>query len=467
MGRTLPILSQNEDFVRRIGAGWSAGPRAPRVPEGLASSAAAHRETLSQQFLGTALVVFAGEAMLRNDDNNFLFRADSDFLWLTGCPAEGAVLVMTPRSGGHDAVLYIPEPITAGSPSFLESRNHSELWVGPSPDLRGWADALGVEVRSLHSAEPGLGTSLRAVPVQAAGRLAGPLAATTSFSGALAQTISEMRLIKDAWEIGQLREAVDASVGGFNAVAAELEQSIEFGGERWLQGTFDRHARTLGNGVGYGSIVAAGSHAPVLHWTRSDGPVLPNHLVLLDAGVETNSFYSADVTRTFPAGGTFSAEQRAVHDLVQASHEAGLAAVGPGRQFTDFHFAAMEVIAQGLHDWGMLPVSVDEALTDSGQHHRRYLICGIGHHLGLDVHDCSRARHEHYHAAAMEPGMVITVEPGLYFHENDETVPPELRGIGVRIEDDIVVTETGSEVLSAALPIDATGLEQWVAQQRR
>lgn len=221
-----------------------------------------------------------------------------------------------------------------------------------------------------------------------------------------------------------MHEAVDASVGGFNAVVAELEQAIGFGGERWLQGTFDRRARALGNGVGYGSIVAAGSYAPVLHWTRADGPVLPEHLVLLDAGVESNIFCTADVTRTFPAGGTFSAEQRAVHDLVQASHEAGLAAVGPGKQFSDFHFAAMEVIARGLHDWGLLPVSVDEALTDSGQHHRRYLICGIGHHLGLDVHDCSQARHEHYHGAAMEPGMVITVEHGLYFHENDETVPP-------------------------------------------
>lgn len=235
-------------------------------------------------------------------------------------------------------MLYIPEPITAGSPGFLENRNHSALWVGPSPDLRGWADALGLEVRSLHSAEPALSVSLRAVPVQAAGRLAGPLAKTASFSPDLAQTISELRLIKDAWEIEQLREAVDASVGGFNAVVAELEQAIGFGGERWLQGTFDRHARALGNGVGYGSIVAAGSHAPVLHWTRADGPVLPEHLVLLDAGVESNIFCTADVTRTFPAGGTFSAEQRAVHDLVQASHEAGLAAVGPGKQFTDISF---------------------------------------------------------------------------------------------------------------------------------
>lgn len=463
----LPILAENDDFVRRMGEGWAQQRREPKVPAGLVASVASHRAQLSAQFAGTALLIFAGGSMLRNDDNNFLFRADSDFLWLTGCSAEGAVLVMLPRAGGHDSVLYIPRPITAGSPGFLDSRNHSELWVGASPDLEGWADALGVVVRPLHAAEAELADSLRGVPSHSAGRPTGPLALLAQLSPGLTQTIAELRLTKDSWEVGQLREAVDASIVGFDAVAAELPTAMEFGGERWLQGTFDRTARLLGNGPGYHSIVAAGAHAPVLHWTRCDGPVRPDELVLLDAGVETNTFYTADVTRTFPAGGTFSPEQRAVHDLVQASHEAGLAAVGPGRQFTDFHHAAMEVIARGLHDWGLLPVSVDEALADAGQHHRRYLICGIGHHLGLDVHDCAQARHEHYHGADMRPGMVITVEPGLYFHENDQTVPPELRGIGVRIEDDVVVTDTGSEVLSAALPIDAAGLERWVAQPRR
>lgn len=146
-----------------------------------------------------------------------------------------------------------------------------------------------------------------------------------------------------------------------------------------------------------------------------------------------------------------------------AAHRAGLAAVGPGHRFTDFHHAVMEVIAHGLDDWDLLPVSVDEALSDAGQHHRRYLICGIGHHLGLDVHDCAQAAPEAYQGATMGEGMVLTVEPGLYFHAHDLTVPPELRGIGVRIEDGILVTSGGSEVLSRALPLDADGLEQWTA----
>jgi Xaa-Pro aminopeptidase len=114
-----------------------------------------------------------------------------------------------------------------------------------------------------------------------------------------------------------------------------------------------------------------------------------------------------------------------------------------------------------LHDWGLLPVSVDEAMSPQGQQHRRYIVCGVGHHLGLDVHDCASSRYETYLGGTLQPGMALTVEPGLYFHAFDETVPPELRGIGVRIEDDLVVTETGADIISDALPIDAAGLEQW------
>jgi Xaa-Pro aminopeptidase len=121
----------------------------------------------------------------------------------------------------------------------------------------------------------------------------------------------------------------------------------------------------------------------------------------------------------------------------------------------------MEVLARGLDDWGMLPVSVDEALSDTGQQHRRYIVCGVGHHLGLDVHDCAAVPRDDYQDGALEPGMVLTVEPGLYFHAHDLTVPPELRGIGVRIEDDLLVTASGAEVLSEALPITASGLEEW------
>lgn len=280
------------------------------------------------------------------------------------------------------------------------------------------------------------------------------------------RTLSQLRMVKDSWEIAQLRAAIDATTAGFAAVAQELPTAISLhSGERWLQGTFDRHARTFGNGLGYATIVGSGAHAPTLHWVRCDGAIDPSDAVLLDMGVETYSLYTADVTRTIPASGTFTAEQRAVHDVVEKAHRAGMSQVKPGAEYLDFHYAAMEVIARALDDWGLLPVSVDEALSAAGQQHRRYLTCGIGHHLGLDVHDCSHADYEDYMGAALQVGVVMTVEPGLYFHAHDLTVPPELRGIGARIEDDLLVTPTGSEVLSSALPIDAAGLENWTRAQ--
>jgi Xaa-Pro aminopeptidase len=430
----------------------------------VAASTARHRAALSTSLPGVAIVVSGGAAMLRNDDAYFAFRPDSDFLWLTGCAAENAVLVMTPVAGGHDAALFLPEPYAPGSPGYFGERNHSRFWVGESLDLAEWSDALQIVVRPLAEAQAAVGAAARDAELLAAGRPTDLPTGLPPRSTALATTLSELRLVKDEWEIAQLRKAVDASIGGFAAVAHELGAAIESGGERWLQGTFDRHARVHGNGPGYASIVGAGPNAPVLHWTRCDGPVRPDHLVLLDAGVEVDTFYTADVTRTFPAGGTFSPAQRSVYDLVRRSHEAGISAVRPGATFSDFHHASMEVLVRGLDDWGLLPVSVDEALSDEGQQHRRYLVCGVGHHLGLDLHDCSQARHNAYQGAELLPGMVLTVEPGLYFHENDLLLPPELRGIGVRNEDDIVVTNSGVDVLTAALPIDAAEIERWVVQ---
>ncbi|MGR6917388.1 aminopeptidase P family protein [[Actinomadura] parvosata] len=438
----LPRLTEIPAFTRYIAQGWDSPARTPDLVPGAAEAAAAHRARLAEALPGRTVVVRAGSAPTRSNDTAYDFRVDSDFYWLTGCAVEHAVAVV--RDGA--ASLYLPPPARPGETGFFADAAYGELWVGPSPSLAEWSAALGVEVLPLADfADPG--------EPGASGDDVG-------------RVLAELRMIKDEWEVRQLREAVDRTVEGFAAVLAEVPAAVAGGGERWLQGTFDRYARTHGNGPGYASIVGSGPHAPTLHWVRCDGPVREGEVLLLDMGVETRSHYTADVTRTFPVSGTFSPAQRQVHDLVERAHRAGIAQVAPGRPFTAFHHAAMEVIARGLHDWGLLPVSVDEALSDAGQHHRRYLICGIGHHLGLDVHDCARSRPEAYHGATMTPGMVLTVEPGLYFHAHDRTVPPELRGIGVRIEDDLLVTADGAENLSAALPLDAGGLETWTKEKR-
>lgn len=457
---SIPRLASSQPFVDFMADGWLS-PELPAPIDACAASAAAlHREKISSAYSGRGIMVFAGTAPIRSNDCYYEFRAHSDFIYLTNAQIESAVLVGHPTSDGHDFELFMPVPYTPGSAGFFSNAIHGELWVGPSHKPQDWRRALGIPVRPLQDLE----NAVRRGHFHAAG--ATPIEQLSDLnaqsSTALNRTLSQLRMVKDAWEVSELRASVDHTIDGFRQVLAEIPKAIVSGGERWLQGTFDRAARTYGNGPGYATIIGAGIHAPTLHWTRCDGPVREDQLLLLDMGVEERSCYTADITRTFPIAGTFTSAQRQVHDLVEKSHRAGLASLSPGKSFSDFHFACMEKIAEGLHDWGMLPVSVDEALSPTGQQHRRWLVCGVGHHLGLDVHDCSNSHYEDYQGAALVENMVLTVEPGLYFHAHDAMVPPELRGLGVRIEDDLLITATGYENLSGELPLDASGLEQWM-----
>jgi Xaa-Pro aminopeptidase len=283
----------------------------------------------------------------------------------------------------------------------------------------------------------------------------------------LARVISEARLVKDEWEIKELREAISSTHRGFNDILQSLPDAIgNPRGERVVEGVFHTRARLEGNDTGYGTIAASGPHACILHWVDNDGPVKPGDLLLVDAGVERDSLYTADITRTIPVSGLFSPLQREVYDAVLAAADHAFSVVKPGAIFRDIHQAAMEIIAARVSSWGFLPVSLEESLKKEGQHHRRYMIHGTSHHLGLDVHDCAEARREMYMEKELEPGMVFTIEPGLYFQPDDTTVPPEWRGIGVRIEDNILVTSTGAENLSAAIPRVADDVENWVRLAR-
>jgi Xaa-Pro aminopeptidase len=273
--------------------------------------------------------------------------------------------------------------------------------------------------------------------------------------------LSEHRLVKDDFEISQLQLAIDYTVKGFEDVVRALP-SAEGRGERVIEGVFNLRARVEGNDIGYDTIAASGSHATTLHWTRNDGHVRRGDMLLLDAGVECHNLYTADVTRTMPINGTFSVAQRRIYELVLAAQGAGIAAVKPGVSFTAPHDAAMEVLAQGLFELGILKEDPEQALRRDRQLHRRYTLHGTSHMLGIDVHDCANARDDFYHGD-LEAGYVLTVEPGLYFQPNDLTVPEEYRGIGVRIEDDILVTTEGSRNLSAALPRRADEIEAWMA----
>src|SRR6266545_1185223 len=338
-------------FCEFVQKDWGPADRTVNLPAGLAEASAAHRARLSEALPGVRIALAAGQPKVRSNDTDYDFRPDSDFVWLTGCQAPGAVLVMQPVPGGHDAELFLRPPVGPGQTDFFASARDGELWVGPAPGLAEWSDAVGLRCRPLDELPGALGGQSPAIYAPpGVDPLLDALAGSTHEQVlTLRRTLSELRRVKDDWEIEQLRRAVAATALGFSDVVSELPTAMTGGGERWLQGTFDRRARTEGNGVGYATIMAAGPHAPVLHWTRNDGPVPRDGLLLMDAGVETDTLYTADVTRTFPVGGTFSAAQRQVYGAVHAAHVAALAEVRPGRPFAAFFHTSFRMIAQTLH----------------------------------------------------------------------------------------------------------------------
>lgn len=289
-------------------------------------------------------------------------------------------------------------------------------------------------------------------------------AQSTELDDALLEALSEVRLVKDEYEIEQMQLAVDETIAGFADVVKALPRAVEHRrGERVIETVFGAHARLEGNGLGYETIAASGDHATTLHWITNDGQVREGDLVLVDAGVEVDSLYTADITRTLPVSGTFTQVQRRIYQAVLDAADAAFEAAVPGAKFSDVHAAAMQVIATRLEEWGILPVPASESLTPEGQQHRRWMVHGTSHHLGLDVHDCAQARRDMYLDGVLEPGMVFTIEPGLYFKSDDLTVPAEFRGIGVRIEDDVLITAEGNRNLSAALPRTVADVEAWMA----
>ncbi|MFC5910390.1 aminopeptidase P family protein [Streptacidiphilus monticola] len=461
----------SDELAANMKSGWADTERRDLAPLEQSAYAAKRRAALSARFPGERLVVPAGNLRTRANDTEYAFRAATEYVHLTGDQTEDAVLVLEPRAGGgHDARLYLlPRSDRENGEFWLDGQG--ELWVGRRNSLAEAEALLGLPTRDVRKAVAELTAAAdedprptRLVRGYDAALDAALAEHTTKHSDTeLKVFLSELRLVKDEWEIAELQAACDATAKGFTDVVRELSQAVATS-ERWIEGTFFRRARVEGNDVGYGSICAAGPHATTLHWVRNDGEVREGELLLLDAGVETRHLYTADVTRTLPISGTFNPLQRRIYDAVLDAQEAGIAAVKPGARYRDFHEAAQRVLAERLVEWGLVEGPVERVLELGLQ--RRWTLHGTGHMLGLDVHDCAQARVEAYVDAVLEPGMVLTVEPGLYFQADDLTVPEEYRGIGVRIEDDILVTPEGNRNLSASLPRRAEDIENWMAQLR-
>ncbi|WP_405389696.1 aminopeptidase P family protein [Streptomyces sp. NBC_01102] len=458
----------SDELAENMKSGWADTELHGLEPIAQAGYTAARRAALSARFPGERLVVPAGNLKTRSNDTEYAFRASTEYAYLTGDRTHDGVLVLEPTGSGdeagHDATVYLlPRSDRENGEFWLDGQG--ELWVGRRNSLTEAEQLLGIPAKDVRELPAAL-TEATGPVRNVRGHDAGIEAALTDKVTAerdeeLRVFLSEARVVKDAFEVAELQKACDATARGFEDVVKVLDKA-EATSERYIEGTFFLRARVDGNDIGYGSICAAGAHATTLHWVRNDGAVRAGELLLLDAGVETDELYTADVTRTLPINGSFTPLQRKIYDAVYEAQEAGIAAVKPGAAFRDFHDAAQRVLAEKLVEWGLLgDLSVEKVLERGLQ--RRWTLHGTGHMLGMDVHDCAAARTESYVNGVLEPGVCLTVEPGLYFQADDLTVPEEYRGIGVRIEDDILVTEDGNRNLSDTLPRRADDVEAWMA----
>jgi Xaa-Pro aminopeptidase len=472
--RKLPVRPHDiptpEPLKKFMEQGWASSPLDGLKKSAVAPFAVARRAKLSAAFPGKRLVIPAGTFKTRSNDTDYRFRPHTTFAWLTGINGTDAVpdsvLVLEPKASGHDSLLFIhPRSAREGSEEFYRNARHGEFWVGRRMTLEETEFAYDISVRHIDSLDDFLSHEKESLTIRGEDSYIDLRVKENADDASLHTWLAEARLVKDSFEIAEMQKAIDSTHRGFDDMIRAIPSAVgKKRGERLVEGAFFTRARYEGNELGYDSIVAAGSHACVLHWIRNDGELRNGELILIDAGVETESLYTADITRTFPINGKFTEAQRKIYMLVYEAQEAGMKAVKPDAKFRDFHVAASQVLARGLEAMGVLPIPAEESLKPDVGLHRRWTVHGTGHMLGMDVHDCTLARKEVHVEGILEEGMILTVEPGLYIQPDDTLFPAEYRGIGVRIEDDVLVTKDGFVNLSGAMPRHPDDVEAWMAQ---
>jgi Xaa-Pro aminopeptidase len=428
---------------------------------------AVRRQRLAQAMGEGVAVIPTAPERLRNRDSHFPYRFDSHFYYLTGFSEPEAALVV----------------IVGEAPKVLlfcrEKSEEREIWDGlrHGPDAArerfGFDEAhpiasLDEKLSAALENQPALYYPVGADPewdARAIRWLNGVRAKARAGISApdrvhdVRALVDEMRLAKDAQEIALMRRSARIAAGAHRrAMQAARPGRREYEIEAELLYEFRRNGAQF---PAYSPIVAGGANACVLHYVFNDAPLRDGELLLIDAGCELDG-YASDITRTFPVNGRFSAAQREVYEIVAAAQRAAMEKVRPGNAWNEPHDAAVRVLAQGMRSLGLLPGTLEEILEK--ETYKRFYMHRTGHWLGLDVHDAGEYKRAG-HWRALAPGMTLTVEPGLYIRAADD-VPERLRNIGIRIEDDVLVTDAGCEVLTAEAPKGIDDIEALMRDAR-
>lgn len=430
-------------------------------PEHRSECARRRRRLMEMAGDDVALIVPAARTVLRNGSNPYPFRQDSDFHYLCGFPEPDAVLVLVPGRAAGAAILFCHE---SEHPRMV----YDGPFIGPEQAVSRYGLDDAFDVDDIDDILPGLLEGRQRV-LHAHGRqrdfdarvcawverAAGVEPASAAGQGAsITPLISELRLIKSALELRQMAAAIDVARAAHRAMAAMLAPGIN---ERNLYARYLQVVADAGCQLPYQPIIAGGVRGVRLHYIDNDQPLQAGDCVLIDAGAEHQG-YAADLTRVYPVDGHYSSAQRALYDCVHAAQAAAITALRVGADWDAPHQAAVRELSRGLIDLGLLAGPLDQVIKSAS--YKTYYPHRTGHWLGLDVHDVGDYQiGERWRE--LEPGMVCTVEPGLYIGA-DAPVAAHWRGLAVRIEDNVVVTKQGPRVLSAALPSEASAVEQWL-----
>lgn len=415
------------------------------------------RERFLEGIGGGVAILVALPELVKSRDTSVRYRPDSDLFYLTGFAEPGAVAVLTPHDEEHRLTLFVRE------------RNpEREAWDGPRAGPEGVREHFGA-----HAAYPvkELDERLNAL-VEPADAIVYALGSGAEMDRRVAEllrgfrrtrprtgkgpadvrdpaaVLDRMRLIKEPGELERMRAAAEIAARAHAAAMRAARPGI---GEWELEAVVESRFRAAGPAVetAFPSIVGSGINATVLHYHDNARRTEDGDLVLIDAGAALG-LYCSDITRTFPVNGRFTPAQREVYEIVLAAEEAAIAAIRPGAPFSSIHQAALGVMVGGMIDLELVTGTAEEVIEAKG--HQRFFMHQTSHFLGLDVHDVGAYANPDGSPVALEPGMVLTVEPGLYIPVADD-VPERLRGIGVRIEDDVIVTVEGHEVITRGVPV--------------
>ena len=413
---------------------------------------------------GGIAVLPAAPERVRSRDTHYVYRQDSDFYYLTGFDEPDAAAVLIPGRPEGEFLMFVRERDPA-----------REIWDGPRVGPAGAVERFGADdafpITDVEDVLPGLLERSRRVyyPMGVSPefdqRLLGWLNTLNARrqSGhapseivALDHLLHEMRLFKSRSEVNVMRQAARIAVEAHaRAMRACRPGMMEYELEAEYLHVFRRH----GAECSYPPIVAAGANACILHYRANDARLRDGDLVLVDAGCEYQ-MYASDVTCTFPVNGRFSPAQRELYEIVLEANRAATAAVRPGNHWNDPHDAAVAVVTRGLKELGLLSGRVPNLIKS--QAYRAFFMHKTGHWLGMDVHDVGDYKVDE-HWRLLEPGMVLTIEPGIYVSPHARKVPKRYRGIGIRIEDDVLVTRDGAEVLTEGLPRTVAEIERHMA----